>query len=99
VHAQELKKLDFSKRTKEERNTLSKLMLHKNQGEQYAFDSAWIEQYQDYVYCRKANTVVFAKAIDNSPIEDKIKKACLKTDDFYTKYRRNEEIRGVQSSR
>lgn len=59
-------------------------MLHKNQGDQYAFDAAWIEDYQDYVYCRKDKSVVLPTTIDNTPIEDKIKNSNLKTDDFYT---------------
>lgn len=80
----ELKKLDLSRRIKEERNTLTKLMVHQGQGDQYAFDSTWIEDYQDYVYCRKGNTLALPRTIDNTPIEEKIRKSSLKTEDFYT---------------
>jgi ubiquitin C-terminal hydrolase len=76
--------MDFTKRVKEERNTLKKLMLQGNSGDQYAFDAKWIEIYQDYVYCRKGTSTEKPPVIDNRPIEEKIRRNCLKTDDFYT---------------
>lgn len=86
--AQRVRRLDPSKRAKEEHDVLAKLSKSKPNStdprSQYVFDGAWIEFYKEYLNTGGSKLSNLPPSIDNRPIEDKIKAGDLKKDDYYT---------------
>jgi ubiquitin C-terminal hydrolase len=86
--AQRIKRLEPTKRAKEEHDMLAKLSGNKGNANdpksQYVFDVSWIDYYKMYLNSGGSKLNNIPKPIDNRPIEEKIRQGNLKKDDYYT---------------